>query len=248
MIIAIDAGNTFTKWKVFDSKQSVQESGRFHNIDGWQSFLLQLRQWQPEKIIIASVVDGSMQVSLQQIFGEHIVQIVVSEKACLGVQNSYAQPQKLGVDRWLAAIEAWHLGASPGAQTQACAVIDIGTAAKLDVVDPSGQHLGGHIVPGLAMMAKVLQQDTQKVRYDALGIKAGGYGCSTGEAVERGVWSMLLSWILGEVEHFYQQFPEGRVYLSGGAAEQFLQAMPQGVAWHKDLVLDGLYRIAASEL
>ena len=37
MIIAIDAGNTFTKWKVFDSKQSVQESGRFHNIDGWQS-------------------------------------------------------------------------------------------------------------------------------------------------------------------------------------------------------------------
>ena len=95
MIIAIDAGNTFTKWKVFDSKQSVQESGRFHNIDGWHSFLLQLRQWQPEKIIIASVVDGSMQVSLQQIFGEHIVQIVVSEKACLGVQNSYAQPQKL---------------------------------------------------------------------------------------------------------------------------------------------------------
>ena len=34
MIVTIDAGNTFTKWKKFD--QDKTESGRFHNIEGWQ--------------------------------------------------------------------------------------------------------------------------------------------------------------------------------------------------------------------
>ena len=239
MIITVDAGNTFTKWKVYGDVET--EGGRFHNIDGLSDFIAWLEPQVPEKIMLASVVDNEIKQSLEQVFTSEKVQAVSSTGSCLGVTNCYSRPERLGIDRWLAAIEAWHLS-----EKRACCIFDIGTAATLDIVDGDGRHVGGHIVPGLAMMAKVLQQETQKVRYDALNIREGGYGKNTGEAVERGVWSMLLAWMTQEIAAFYERFPDGSVFLTGGAAGQFMERLSDAVVWHEDLVLDAMYRIAVS--
>lgn len=71
-----------------------------------------------------------------------------------GVCNAYREPGQLGDDRWAALIGA--RASEPG---RVC-VIDCGTALTLDVLDAQGQHQGGLIVPGLALMRHALAMRT----------------------------------------------------------------------------------------
>jgi type III pantothenate kinase len=73
-------------------------------------------------------------------------QFAVTRRDCLGLRVAYAQPTRLGVDRWLALLGALGRGAA------AALVVDVGTAATFDVLAPAGRHLGGLILPGLTMM------------------------------------------------------------------------------------------------
>ena len=100
-----------------------------------------------------------------------------------GVVNSYVRPERLGVDRWLAIVEAWH---SRGAAI----VIDCGSAITLDAVSSAGRHQGGYIVPGLRMLERSLTGGTGAVRIDS-GIERGlGPGKSMTECVQNGVLRM----------------------------------------------------------
>ena len=68
------------------------------------------------------------------------------EAFAYGVTNAYAQPEKLGIDRWLGMIACYNLYSS-GFCLAGC-----GTAITVDVVDSTGQHQGGLISPGLLLM------------------------------------------------------------------------------------------------
>ena len=84
--------------------------------------------------------------------------VFVSPKQALGIRSAYDQPQTLGSDRFLA---------MAGARAQvkgAFLVADAGTALTLDMVDDTGQHLGGLIAPGPVLMREALQRGTDGVR------------------------------------------------------------------------------------
>lgn len=86
------------------------------------------------------------------------VQVFASPKQALGIRSAYDQPHTLGSDRFLA---------MAGARAQvkgAFLVADAGTALTLDMVDDSGQHLGGLIAPGPMLMREALQRGTAGVR------------------------------------------------------------------------------------
>ena len=70
---------------------------------------------------------------------------------------AYADPSRLGIDRWIAVLAAYHL--APGG---AC-VIDAGTAATFDAVDAHGRHLGGLIMPGPQLLAAALDRNTSNI-------------------------------------------------------------------------------------
>ncbi len=59
-------------------------------------------------------------------------QFAVSQPQQLGLTNSYSDPFRMGVDRWLAMLAAWHRVAGP------LIVVDAGTALTVDIVDSSG--------------------------------------------------------------------------------------------------------------
>lgn len=85
-------------------------------------------------------------------------QLFVSPKQALGIRSAYDQPHTLGSDRFLA---------MAGARAQvkgAFLVADAGTALTLDMVDEGGQHLGGLIAPGPALMRDALQRGTAGIR------------------------------------------------------------------------------------
>lgn len=71
-----------------------------------------------------------------------------------GLINGYSDPTSFGVDRWAAMIGA------RSEYTGALCVIDSGTATTVDVINESGQHLGGAILPGIYTMRRSLGKYT----------------------------------------------------------------------------------------
>lgn len=78
-----------------------------------------------------------------------------SRSVSCGVRSAYAQPHTLGVDRW-AAIVAGFRQARARAPARPVCVVDAGTALTIDAISPSGNHLGGVILPGLRLQRKAL--------------------------------------------------------------------------------------------
>lgn len=240
MIVAIDVGNTYAKWKAWKGKE-FHAKGKFEHALGDLDWKSSIRDNNPELIVYADVCDSGVDVQLRKSFPLAKLLQVRSSRECMGVVNSYDCYERLGIDRWLAMIESYHM-----AGKRACCVFDFGTAATVDVVNDKGMHQGGQIVPGLRMLRVTLPKYTGKVRFDAENKLEIGYGVSTVEAVEKGSLSMLVAWANQEVKNFYQAYPGGQVYVTGGTAPLIIHHLDKRVILNDDMVLDALLRVAES--
>lgn len=246
MILLLDIGNTRIKWRIVDGEGGCLLQSAFDPEAGLGQFIGAIAEYELSRLLVAEVGNVLMRYQLleviKQVFADIQIEKIESEAQCLGVTNSYAQPQRLGVDRWLGVVEAWCVN-----DGRPVAVFDFGTAAKLDVV-AEARHQGGHIVPGLAMMRQALLENTSKVRFEAQNTYQQGWGCSTASAVENGTWVMLMAWLERELQAFMAAYPEGVVYIIGGDAEYFsqsavLQKLLANIIFADNLVLDALWRI-----
>jgi len=73
------------------------------------------------------------------------------------IATDVAEPDRVGVDRLLAALAAYR---RTGA---ACVVVDCGTAVTVDAVDQGGTFRGGAILPGFDLMARALADGTARL-------------------------------------------------------------------------------------
>ncbi|WP_406665730.1 type III pantothenate kinase [Gallaecimonas sp. GXIMD1310] len=195
----------------------------------------------PGRALLASVAGSAKNEALQSTlhrFGWQ-VQPVVSEKQRFGVSSSYQFPEKLGVDRWLAMLAAYQQTAG------ACLVVDIGTAATADLLSDNGQHLGGWIAPGLALMQQSVLTHTARVG-DVAASCAIDFASDTGAALTQGCQAMLRGFIHEAEKLALQQLGKAcPVLLSGGSGE--LLAVQQSAWQHRPLlVLEGLALYASA--
>jgi type III pantothenate kinase len=160
-----------------------------------------------------------------------------------GLRLAYADPSRLGVDRWLAMLAA--RAAAPG---PVC-VIQAGTAVTFDAVDAAGSHLGGLIIPGPRLMAEALAQNTGKIGPTAAEAThargLGSLGVSTDEAVAKGgllAIAAALDRAARAVELALGTMPP--VLLTGGDAERLAAWLETPTRFSADLVLAGLAQIA----
>src|SRR5205085_12643161 len=93
--------------------------------------------------------------------------VVSAARAC-GVTNGYDHPNRLGVDRWVALIGAWHRVLAQGAPRPALVVM-VGTAVTVDALDETGRFLGGDILPGFGLMLRALEMGTAGLKAPAGG-------------------------------------------------------------------------------
>jgi len=82
--------------------------------------------------------------------------VTVLGAADFPIENRLARPEQVGTDRLAAAVAANRLRATG----QPAIIIDAGTAITVDVVSESGAYVGGAILPGLAMAARALAEQT----------------------------------------------------------------------------------------
>jgi type III pantothenate kinase len=164
-----------------------------------------------------------------------------TEKEAFGIKNSYANVQKMGVDRWLAMICA--------AQNtkKAFFVIDVGTAITVDfVVD--GQHLGGWIVPGFQVMRDALVSSTKKVFANNEIPTTFGVGTDTEECVAQGCHAAVYGVYLSAVDYISSKQTDFDVILGGGDKKVFAFLKSADNMRLAHLVVQGLARYARHEL
>ncbi|MCQ3018825.1 pantothenate kinase [Pseudomonas tremae] len=242
MILELDCGNSFIKWRittsdhavmvgggVVDSDAALLESlGKLPGVPFNQCRLVSVRSADETAKLVALLIDA---FSVTPVCAAPARQLA-------GVINGYEDFGRLGLDRWLALVGAYHL------VRRACLVIDLGTAVTSDFVDATGGHLGGFICPGMPLMRNQLRTHTRRIRYyDVEAEKALAHrvpGRATAEAVERGCSLMLRGFALTQIEiargYWGADFV---IFVTGGDAALVADVLPEARIV-PDLVFVGL--------
>lgn len=156
-----------------------------------------------------------------------------------GVRSAYAEPERLGVDRFLAMVGA-HARASGAALVAGC-----GTAIALDLVDADGSHRGGLIAPAPELMRDSVLGRTGRVAWQRTG-RVVAFGHNTEDGLESGCWHAAAA--LVERAHAQATRELGAapaLYLHGGCAAALAALLGIETIAAPDLVLEGLHRLAS---
>src|SRR5690606_28503209 len=124
---------------------------------------------------------------------DQAAEFVRSPAQALGIRNAYAEPERLGVDRFLG-MAALH-AAAPRAQI----LVSCGTALTLDALTAEGQHLGGLIAPSPALMRRSLGTATARVGEHA------GAQVEIADNTADAAWSGCLLSSVALIERFHHQ-------------------------------------------
>lgn len=236
MILEFDLGNTAAKWRLL-RESSVVASGRVNELAA-----LDIPMDEPvAKVRVASVAGEERERELTRWCTEHLgvsPKFARSSSLCAGVSNAYEEPGRLGVDRWLAVLAAFHR------HPEGALVVDAGTALTIDLVDARGEHLGGYILPGLNLMQQSLRQDTARIRYTEAHAPDLEPGKSTAEAVANGAaLAAAASVAAARVQARERLGGNCAALLTGGDAPLLMRLLGEKAgdfAYSPDLVLDGL--------
>jgi type III pantothenate kinase len=238
--LQLDVGNSSAKWRLLRAGE-VLARGRYQSgEDSSRSALLDCTT-DLQQVWVSSVASRERNAQLTCLLQERwgIEPWFARTAGQTGtLLNSYLEPERMGVDRWLVM-----LGASRHLDGR-FAVVDAGSALTIDIVAASGQHEGGYIIPGPVLMERALLLDTDRVRF----AEDAGYdlapGRSTAEAVRHGIAAAqagAVSLLLARAG-----LDSGQVLFCGGGADALMQLVSIGGSLVPDLVFEGLEVMATS--
>jgi type III pantothenate kinase len=239
MKLLLDLGNTRLKWAL----QEQPPGWLAHGALDWQDEIAEKLPgaWaglpRPDLVVAASVVDGARENRLaeivQQVFARAPHWLRTPASAC-GVRNAYAEPQRLGVDRFLAMVAAHAAHRTP------CVLASAGTALALDALRADGRHLGGLIAPGVRLMQQSLLDATALVRPQRAG-DILELADNTADAVTSGCWQAAAALIERFHAHALRQLgATTTLILDGGDAQQLASMLSVPAVLVRDGVLQGL--------
>lgn len=243
MYLLIDVGNTRIKWLVVDGAYNDTQSASYGNFDEFLQFINSLKSCNVQ-ILLAAVNQGNELIKALKEAGFNQITVAVTKSEQLGVHNSYQQPERMGIDRWLAMVAAYTIEKEKG-RSKGLIIVDAGSALTVDVVNQEGHHLGGYIVPGLMMAQQMLFQNTERViQYDEsqenrhIKGQFNNLGNNTLQCVEYGVINQLTA-LVQSVANRYSDY---EIIFTGGDSEMLANFFTAGRV-DKNLVLKGLWQV-----
>lgn len=246
MILLLDIGNTNLRWALSDGGSPGEVRVVRH---GGAAPLDLLAEWErldaPGRVLASNLGGASLASTIARVtracWGREVE--FVRTRATFGaLRIAYAEPERLGVDRWLALIAAHRLF------EEATLVLDAGTAATFDLLLPDGRHLGGSILPGIAMMRASLLEGTGIPRIEAEPTGDAPWAADTGPAVAAGSVHAIAA-LAGRLHDrlAVEARSQPRLVLTGGDAGRLIPAMDRPFRWIPDLVLRGLLEVAHAD-
>ncbi|HET6655307.1 MAG TPA: type III pantothenate kinase [Gammaproteobacteria bacterium] len=243
MNLLIDLGNSRIKWAWADGT-TLREQGAARYAGRPLAAVLEQMASDGvvvERAVVASVAARTINDELSDWLAEHYrltATLVRAEAAAFGVTNAYAEPGRLGADRWAALIGARQR------TTDAVCVVDCGTAITIDMLDAGGRHRGGLIGPGIMTMRRALYGAAAGISDEGEGLVTP-LASDTRSAVTAGTVyaaAAFVDRVHSELEREWGRML--RCLITGGEAATLQPLLRMKCKPAPDLVLEGLAVIA----
>lgn len=247
--LAIDIGNTRLKWALHTAPQRnapllAQGVEFLENIDRLAS-----GDWvglpHPKRMLGCTVAGDAIKrrVEEQMELWDVSANWVVASSHEAGLSNGYDYPARLGADRWVAMIGAWHRSLAQG-PARPLVVVMVGTAVTVDAIDTQGKFLGGLILPGHGIMLRALESGTAGLHVPTGNVCA--FPTNTSDALTSGGTYAIAGAVERMVQHLRQHCgTEPRCIMTGGAGWKMAPSMSVPFELVDNLLFDGLLELAA---
>jgi type III pantothenate kinase len=225
MLLAIDIGNTNTVVGVFKGEMLKDHfrvsSNRTMTSDEAGFFItgllerMKVSNEEIEKVVVASVVPPLTPVferTAKKYFG--CVPVLVSSHIKLPIKIMIDQPDQLGADRIANGVAGFQKFGGP------IVIVDFGTTTNFDVVDASGNYLGGVLIPGPETSMTELARKAARL----FEVRIEPPDCVIGKSTAGALKSGLFYGTVGQVDYLVEKiieeakFPNTRVIATGGLA------------------------------
>lgn len=244
--LLLDIGNSRLKWSFYRDGDLSPSAHADYRDSGPEDLCEQL--WAamvpPERVIAASVADTEWTRGLEDWMRSRWNRTVEWQRAAReqgGVRNAYEDPERLGVDRWLAMVGARTSG-------EPVCIVDCGTAVTVDAVDAEGNHRGGLIAPGLGLLRESISRRATGIP-ELWTTDGRPLGTDTATALGNGTLLMLAGFVDRAVDEVLAEIGDGaRCLITGGDADALRPWLRREYRPDPDLVLRGLARMVESSL
>lgn len=223
MILCFDFGNTRLKFAIFDGKDWVK-SGFLTDLT-FESILNIENPKLIKQLVICSVIAIPTEL-LAHLEQHYTVRYIRKEDSHL--RFTHYDSTTLGLDRIILAEACHHQFPK-----QNCLCICLGTCITYNLIQSSGEFVGGAISPGLSLRAKSMAQFTDQLPLITPNPPFNVWGKDTPTNLQAGVMAGTLFEIKGFVEEAKIYYPDLQVILTGGDAAFFADYYPidENLAW-----------------
>jgi type III pantothenate kinase len=171
-------------------------------------------------------------------------QWVVSSESEAGLRNGYDHPTRLGADRWVAMIGAYHRVLAQGAPRPIVLVM-VGTAVTVEAIDADGKFLGGLILPGHGIMLRALESGTAGLHVPTGEVSE--FPTNTSDALTSGGTFAIAGAVERMVQHVIARCgAEPKCIMTGGAGWKMAPSMTRPFELVDNLIFDGLLSMAVA--
>lgn len=234
--LAIDIGNTRTKFAIFDGREILQSSRLQNEALERNNKLLQSKEI--SSLIVSSV--NELAEKKLELDGLKVPKLLLSHTTPLPFKLEYQSPDTLGKDR-IAAVA----GAQAQFPNQNTLVIDAGTCVTYDFLTAEGAYLGGAISPGVQLRLRAMNSYTSKLpllKWEGVE-RPKSVGSTTITSMLSGVVNGLIAEMNGFIDSYEKQYNSMKIVITGGDANFFVKELKNGIFADPNLVLKGLNEI-----
>jgi len=189
-----------------------------------------------EGAIISSVVPqvlNSFQTAVKKLTGKQ--SLVVGPGIKTGLDIRLENPGQTGADLVVADVAALREHKPP------LIVIDMGTATTISVLDKSGAHIGGCIIPGVRISLDALTDRTALLPGLQLDQPKRAIGRNTIDAMRSGIMMGTACMLDGMVERMEEELGcKTTVIATGGIAKFIIPLCKTPMIYDKNLLIKGL--------
>ncbi len=246
--LAVDVGNTRLKWALYEAPRPgaavIAQGAEFlENIDTlaegpWASL-------PAPATMLGCIVAGDAarrRVEEQMELWDVPARWVVASESEAGLRNGYDFPTRLGADRWVAMIGAWHRMLAQG-PARPIIVAMVGTAVTVEGIDASGRFLGGLILPGHGIMLRALESGTAGLHVPTGEVR--DFPTNTSDALTSGGTFA----IAGAMDRMVQNLQrhcgaQPLCFMTGGAGWKMAPSLNSPFELVENLIFDGLLEMA----
>jgi type III pantothenate kinase len=250
MLLAIDVGNTNTKFAVWDGaawrgqwRASTDTSRTADEYAPWLNEIMGLGGLSLKDVsacIISTVVPQALfnlrNLSRRYVNAEPMV--IGDDGIKLGIEVRIDKPNEAGADRLVNSVGAFITYGGPAI------VIDSGTATTFDIVAADGAFEGGIILPGINLSLQALHDAAARLPRVEIRDPGRVIGKDTVSAMQSGIYFGSIDMIEGLCRRIKTEYGKPmKTVATGGVASLFEGSFPSIDHFDQDLTSKGLLEV-----